>query len=373
MPPKRKAKEISKDKDDSDSSEEGISNDATTKLEPERYRYADLMDNSEDQDRYLDDNDLLDVEDVMVEPTPLEKRLRENGRYNQGDWSSEELKKLHDSITSYGTTSKALSYISGILGTRSTEEVEMKINEIREMVGEHRVERLSDEVTKWTTLGYKNIHAPAKLHFVEKSGKAVNGWPAAIARIDKMRKGLDPSVMSKIIAKNFHKFAPKDKMEVQITKSAMSPHFEKTAELNWDKITDYMKKLFSGSTKLPAINAIESAVILSVMDEIEREADYIPENYRAVIKGLLGNIQINDLRDFEPDIPCSELTAAQIVFDPLKTRSNGFPEGGIAITQDFINRSSKEQQLMEIEPDGTVCETEDISRVETPEPTIENL
>ncbi|KAK6037531.1 hypothetical protein COOONC_24964 [Cooperia oncophora] len=111
----------------------------------------------------------------IFELSPLERRIRENRSFNEGDWTSEELKALYDGITMYGTTDEALEVIQkNYCITRSFEQVLEKVNEIRTINIEHREDRMRAEGDHWLEIGYRDVRCAPKYVVKPVSGLALN-------------------------------------------------------------------------------------------------------------------------------------------------------------------------------------------------------
>ncbi|EYB95991.1 hypothetical protein Y032_0154g2973 [Ancylostoma ceylanicum] len=118
----------------------------------------------------------------IFEPSPIERRLRESRTFNEGDWSSTELKALYDGITTYGTTEAALDVIqTNFCGTRTLEQVIAKVEEIRGLIAEHREDRVAMQSEQWINTGYRDVRVVPQ-YFMPPE---VNNWEAAIQRVNR--------------------------------------------------------------------------------------------------------------------------------------------------------------------------------------------
>ncbi|RCN47349.1 hypothetical protein ANCCAN_06637 [Ancylostoma caninum] len=118
----------------------------------------------------------------IFEPSPIERRLRESRTYNEGEWSSTELKALYDGITTYGTTEAALDVIqANFCGTRTLDQVIAKVDEIRALNAEHREDRLTMQAEQWIKTGYRDVRAVPQYIMPPE----INNWEAAIQRVNR--------------------------------------------------------------------------------------------------------------------------------------------------------------------------------------------
>ncbi|VDM66515.1 unnamed protein product, partial [Strongylus vulgaris] len=96
----------------------------------------------------------------IFDPSPIERRLREKQSYNEGGWTSEELKSLYEGITTYGTRQDALEVIHiNYCPSKTLEQVFAKVEEIRRMNAEHREDRRTGQIEQWSSAGYRNVRA----------------------------------------------------------------------------------------------------------------------------------------------------------------------------------------------------------------------
>uniref|UniRef100_A0A1I7W6F2 SWIM-type domain-containing protein n=1 Tax=Heterorhabditis bacteriophora TaxID=37862 RepID=A0A1I7W6F2_HETBA len=281
------------------------------------YRPQDVMDRREDYecgDDYLvvdqvfeddidptgDDNEYDQEAETMIEPSPIDRRLKQSRSFNMGNWTSEELKKIYDGITTYGTTDKALEFISYTnFETRTFADIVAKVEELRDIGKEHREDRMCYEKEQWLRRGYRNVRPHAS--YVGKQ------------KIDKQNRCLNHHVTRLAMIHTIENTpTPKGDKVVTVSDSITSRGYNRRTKLNWERIRMFFAAIVRQQNPLPGVNALEASIILSILDDIEDEAMRISDEDKAVIRGLLSNIQMKDLRNFEPDVPCDDRSGTQV-------------------------------------------------------------
>ncbi|CAI5438405.1 unnamed protein product [Caenorhabditis angaria] len=261
------------------------------------------------------------------EPSPIDRRLTEGRSYNDGNWSSQELKLLFDAIAKYGTEPKSLAYIAqSCIKARSFDEITVKVIEIRELIAENRDDCRDYHKKIWEEKGYRKILENLKID--EKA------WINAIDEIDRnthisLNKYKNP-VRNQIqqIFKDAEKSADIEK-DVKVTDLKLARISEESREdIRWDIIYRFINSCVMMDQNLPALNELESSIVLSVLQGIEDEASSISDEEKAIICGMLSDVQTNDFRGFEPDCPCNQTSSVQALVDPLRVRLFGIPEIG---------------------------------------------
>ncbi|VDM52222.1 unnamed protein product [Angiostrongylus costaricensis] len=239
------------------------------------------------------------------------QRLQENRCYNEGNWSSVELKALYDGIT---TT---------------------KVNEIRAINSEYAEDRIQSQSDQWLRTGYRNVCAiPQRVIPPE-----INNWEAAIHRVNRQIRSHNDCAISNSI-KNALLDAPMDAENptlYKVTHFRGAEGYGKEQAVSWQRLSEFFVGVIKHSRPLPPLNPLECAIALRMVDEVEDEsARLLTDNEKAIIRGWLANIQMRDLRDFLPDLPYSVNSAARMLVDPLRTNSWGFtdslrPPGSIPV------------------------------------------
>ncbi|KAK6039101.1 hypothetical protein COOONC_23394 [Cooperia oncophora] len=262
----------------------------------------------------------------IFELSPLERRIRENRSFNGGDWTSEELKALYDGITMYGTTDEALEVIQkNYCITRSFEQVLEKVNEIRTINIEHREDRMRAEGDHWLEIGYRDVRCAPK--YVVKP--EIDNWEAGIQRVNRQLRSQNDHPMRTAI-ENALLDTPNDSETPRVYKVTEYRHgrsYGKEQSISWQRLGSFFAGVVRHVRPLPALNALECAVALRIVDDVEEEVSQtITDEDKAIIRGWLTNIQMRHLCDFLPDTPYTVDNAAQILLDPLRTRLWSIPE-----------------------------------------------
>ncbi|ETN75336.1 hypothetical protein NECAME_12458 [Necator americanus] len=277
----------------------------------------------------------------IFEPSPIERRLRENRIFNEGDWSSAELKSLYDGITTYGTTEEALEVIQeNFCPTRNLDQVMAKVEEIRALNAEHKEDRLAMQVEQWVNTGYRDVTAVPQyviLPFdVVKIFKEVSNWEAAIQRVNRqIRSHSDYPVRAAIEAAL--ETQPKDAESptlYKVTDYRTGRGYGKEQPVSWQRLGTFFAAVVRHARPLPPLNPLECAIALKVVDDVEEEVvRTLTDEHKAVIRGWLANIQMRHLRDFAPDTPYSTTNAVAVLLDPLRTRLWNIPRDASALPE----------------------------------------
>lgn len=265
----------------------------------------------------------------IEEPSPLDKILADGRSFNGGNWSSEELRNLLDGVLKYGTRTEAINYIHrNLVKSRSCEEIRAKIDEIREIIKEHKEVILPDAYKKkWVEVGHRNIVPPANSDIDPNEG-----WSAVMAKVvnhhqASIIKNFNP--IRDAFEKAFEKFSQDSRTmsEVRITDMHTArATSQDTQHLRWPVIYQFMKACATLEEQMPALNELEAAVVSKVLDSIENEASSIPDHEKAVLAGLFNECQQGDFRLCEQDFPPTLQGSVQLFVDPLRTRFHGIPE-----------------------------------------------
>ncbi|EFO92496.1 hypothetical protein CRE_14292 [Caenorhabditis remanei] len=304
-------------------------------------------------------------EEEVEEPSPLDRILNDGRSFNGGNWTSEELYSLLDGVIKYGTKPVAINYIHrNMVKKRTCEEIKwvelsgiddfsrknrknpnfrVKIDEIREIIKEHKEITLPEEYKKkWIKMGYRNIVPP------EDSDVDPNeNWSHIMGQVithhqSSIMKHFNP--MRDVMEKVFEQFALESKMVEDIRVTDM--HTARatpsdTQNLRWPLIYQFMKACSVLEEQMPALNELEAAVVLRVLDSIEDEAATIPDAEKAILTGLFTECQMGDYRLVEQDYPPNLLSTTQLFVDPLRTRFHGIPEVGAEVELDEHNQNAR--------------------------------
>ncbi|KAF1768432.1 hypothetical protein GCK72_000244 [Caenorhabditis remanei] len=282
-------------------------------------------------------------DEEVEEPSPLDRILNDGRSFNGGNWTSEELYSLLDGVIKYGTKPVAINYIHrNMVKKRTCEEIKVKIDEIREIIKEHKEITLPEEYKKkWIKMGYRNIVPP------ENSDVDPNeNWSHIMGQVithhqSSIMKHFNP--MRDVMEKVFEQFALESKMVEDIRVTDM--HTARatpsdTQNLRWPLIYQFMKACSVLEEQMPALNELEAAVVLRVLDSIEDEAATIPDSEKAILTGLFTECQMGDYRLVEQDYPPNLLSTTQLFVDPLRTRFHGIPEVGAEVELDEHNQNA---------------------------------
>ncbi|KJH43741.1 hypothetical protein DICVIV_10229 [Dictyocaulus viviparus] len=274
------------------------------------------------------------------ELSPIDRRLREKRTYNEGGWTSVELKSLYDGIATYGTTNDALDAIhNSFCTTRSLAEVIAKVNEIRTLNSENAEDRVNSQSEYWMRTGYRNI-LPNPQRIIPPE---INNWEAAIQRVNRQIRSHSDYAVCRAI-KNAFLLAPKDAEAptlYKVTNYCRGRGYGKQQSVSWQRLNEFFLGIIQHSRPLPPLNPLvkrnhsesehkkqverkkeklKCAVALRIMDDVEDEASRsLSDSDKAIIRGWLANIKMRDLRDFLPDSPYSVDRAARMLLDPLRT------------------------------------------------------
>ncbi|WKX89320.1 hypothetical protein Q1695_008735 [Nippostrongylus brasiliensis] len=291
---------------------------------------ADVLSSSESASQSCSSRELFDM-------SPLDKRLREKRGFNEGNWTSQELKWLYDGIILYGTSDDALEFIQrSYCSTKSFEEVLSKVNEIRAINLEHREERMRAEGERWLEAGYQNVRADPKYVSLPE----VNNWEAALQRVNRqLRSQSDHTVRTAmedaLLTTENDEANPK---VYKVTDYCHSRSYGKEQTISWQRLGAFFAGVIRHVRPLPPLNPLECAVALRIVDDVEEEVSReLTDEDKAIIRGWLANIQMRQLEDFLPDVPYSVDNAAQVLLDPLRTRLWDIPEQGCDIPIDAID------------------------------------
>ncbi|KAK6018721.1 hypothetical protein OSTOST_15685, partial [Ostertagia ostertagi] len=113
----------------------------------------------------------------------------------------------------------------------------------------------------------------------------------------------------------------------QVTEYRYGRSYGREQPISWQRLGTFFAGVVRHVRPLPALNALECAVALRIVDDIEDEVTQtLTDEDKAIIRGWLTNIQMRHLSDFLPDTPYSVDNAAQILLDPLRTRLWNIPE-----------------------------------------------
>ncbi|KAK5973792.1 hypothetical protein GCK32_011854 [Trichostrongylus colubriformis] len=113
----------------------------------------------------------------------------------------------------------------------------------------------------------------------------------------------------------------------KVTEYRYGRSYGKVQSISWQRLGSFFAGVVRHVRPLPALNALECAVALRIVDDVEDEVTRtLTDEDKAIIRGWLTNIQMRHLSDFLPDTPYSVDNAAQILLDPLRTRLWNIPE-----------------------------------------------
>ncbi|KHJ88825.1 hypothetical protein OESDEN_11371, partial [Oesophagostomum dentatum] len=269
----------------------------------------------------------------IFDPSPIDRRLRENRSYNEGEWLSTELKSLYDGITTYGTRLEALEVIQlNFCPTRTPQEVIAKVEEIRAINEEHREDRRAVQLGQWTNTGYRNVHANPQFVIPPE----IDNWEAAIQRVNRQVRSLSDFPV-RIAIENALYTKPDDvenPATYKVTDYRIGRGYGKEQTVSWKRLGAFFAGVVKHERPLPPLNALECAVALHIVDDIEDEVSQtLTDDQKAIIRGWLSNIQMRQLRDFAPDTPYSATNAATILLDPLRTRLWNIPPNGAVLPE----------------------------------------
>ncbi|EGT38835.1 hypothetical protein CAEBREN_24790 [Caenorhabditis brenneri] len=282
----------------------------------------------------------FEIEDgyVMNEPSPLDRILADGRSYNAGDWTSEELSNFYTGISKYGTRPEAVSYIHrNLVKNRTEQEIKTKIDEIREIIKEHKEIILPDAYKKkWIQTGYRNIGPPEDCDVNPNED-----WCNIICKVvDKhqasITKNFNPT--REAIEQVFEKFAAEAKtMEnakvTNMQTARASPN--ERQHIRWPQIYKFMQACAGIEDQMPPLNELEAAIVAKVLDAIGDEAASMPDAEKSIMAGLFNEIQLGDFRHTEQDFPPSLIGGVQLFVDPLRTRFYGVPEVGAEVSMDL--------------------------------------
>ncbi|CAB3407766.1 unnamed protein product [Caenorhabditis bovis] len=261
------------------------------------------------------------------EPSPIDRRLAEGRSFNDGNWSSYDLKHLFDGIVKYGTQPRAIRYLAkNVLQGHTEDELKVKIFEIRDLANENKDDCREYYKGIWQEKGFLEINAePVTGPFKDLT------WGKAIAMINKnnhksltrFRNPVRDTIESDLL---LCAEAAETQQNVKITdlKTARAS-VDARQDINWENIYKFVEACISLQSRLPPLNELEAAIVIQVMDAIEDEASQISKEDRSTLCGMFSDIQNLDLRAFEPDTPCNTDSAVQAHLDPLRTRLFGVP------------------------------------------------
>ncbi|VDP38747.1 unnamed protein product [Heligmosomoides polygyrus] len=214
--------------------------------------------------------------------------------------------------------------------TRTYDEVIAKVNELREINREHRVDRMRAEGDHWLETGYQHIHASPQ-HIVPPE---INNWEAGIQRVNRqLRSHNDNAVRTAIENALMSTVQDAESPSVyKVTDYRRGRGYGKEQTVSWQRLGSFFAGVVRHVRPLPALNALECAIALRIVDDVEDEVSRaLTDEDKAIIRGWLTNIQMRHLSDFLPDVPYEVDTAAQILVDPLRTRLWNIPEQGCSL------------------------------------------
>ncbi|ULU11354.1 hypothetical protein L5515_001151 [Caenorhabditis briggsae] len=279
----------------------------------------------------------------IEEPSPLDRMLADGRDFNGGGWSSEELQTCLREILKYGTRSETINYIhQNYIKTRSREEITAKIDEIREIIKEHKEVILPEAYKKkWIEDGHRNIGPPPDCEVDPNEG-----WSAILSKIvnhhqSSINKHFNP--MRDAFEKVFETLSQNSKTVKNVKVTDMQTAratSDDTQNLRWPVIYKFMKACSTLEEQMPALNELEAAVVIKVLDSIENEASTIPDSEKAVLAGLFKECQMDDFRLCEQDYPPTLQGGVQLFVDPLRTRFHGIPEVGAEVELDHNQPST---------------------------------
>ncbi|CAI2311462.1 unnamed protein product [Caenorhabditis sp. 36 PRJEB53466] len=275
------------------------------------------------------DFDIVDGYTQIDEPSPLDRILGEGRSYNGGNWTSEELKSLFYGVHKYGTGKGSINYIfKNVVKTRSEEEIKAKIDEIREMVKEHKEVILPEFYhRKWAETGHRSI-----VSAIETDTDVNEDWSSVMCKIldhhqQSINKTRNP--MRETLESVFRELSAKATIEkdLKVTDIETSRATEiDIQDIRWPVIYQFMQACTSIQEDLPALNELESSIVVKVLDMIEDEASTISDKDKAILAGIFSECQMGDYRFCEQDFPPDVRSGMQLFLDPLRTRSHGIPE-----------------------------------------------
>uniref|UniRef100_A0A1I7T8C2 MADF domain-containing protein n=1 Tax=Caenorhabditis tropicalis TaxID=1561998 RepID=A0A1I7T8C2_9PELO len=287
----------------------------------------------------------FEIEDeyVMNEPSPLDRILADGRSFNAGNWSSVELNYLCDGVIKYGTRPEAINYIHrNLVKMRTDEELKAKIDEIREIIKEHKELILPEAYRKkWLETGHRNMAPP-----IECDVDQNEDWSGIICKVinhhqSSITKHFNP--MREVFEKVFEQFSldsrTKENAKVTGMATARATRTE-TQHLRWPLIYQFMKAAAGIEEQMPPLNELEAAVVSKVLDLIENEAAEMPDSEKSILMGLFTECQIGDFRHTEQDYPPNLLNCVQLFVDPLRTRFHGVPEVGEEVNLEAIQPNS---------------------------------
>lgn len=281
---------------------------------------------------------------VTEEPSPLDRILAEGRSFNGGNWSSDDLRSLLDGVMKYGTKIEAINYIHrNIVKKRSIEEIKAKIDEIREIIKEHKEIILPEcYKNKWIEAGHHNITPPPFCQVDPNDdwssimGKIVDHHHGSINKtLPSLRDTYETLFENLALESKTHENAVVTKL---LTAKATRTDSQ---NIRWPVIYRFMKACATLEEQMPALNELEAAVVSKVLDTIETEATTTPDTEKSILAGIFSECQQGNYRFCEQDYPPNVMAAVQLFVDPLRTRFHAIPE--VASEVELINFTKDNQ------------------------------
>ncbi|GMT27207.1 hypothetical protein PFISCL1PPCAC_18504, partial [Pristionchus fissidentatus] len=250
-----------------------------------------------------------------VDMTVTHTRLARGRPANTDNWTSEELKELYDGVKKSGTSKASLVRLYNlsefIQKKRSIEDVYRKVEDLREMNKEHRETAIVNEKRDAEIRGPIRFEEMDKLAFVwTQQLQKLQNARVCTRRHDHIREQL----------MNF--FTPRVRQANTMTTideySGSAPR-----PIRWSRLYRIARFCFTSGARthdLPnkiGVNAMEAAVLLTIMNDIEKETrEALTERRRQENGSFFLALARQDYRLFELDVPATDF--GQPFLDPLK-------------------------------------------------------
>ncbi|KAK6111850.1 hypothetical protein QQG55_45285 [Brugia pahangi] len=236
------------------------------------------------------------------------------------EWTIDELRILHNCINSYGMNDNCVFNATKNIPNRSTLDIQEKISGIRELTRLRHEMRVEARKTEWL----KKVILPSKT-------SEIQDWSNAVHVIQNRKRRINDYTDSAVLDYLAHevKCRPASvdtKKYFRITDSSYPPCANRRQIVDCADYYRFLQACLSGTATV-SCKPFDSAIILNILEEIQKEVDDPKhEKRRRILAGMFRNIQTGDLSDYDfpdttgsDDMLCVQLNPLNLMREMLET------------------------------------------------------